>query len=48
MPHASFRLGYQNRNYTKERRKKEKPIKYKDFCGYYCIPNNKYLNTNLA
>lgn len=39
---------YANRNYTKDRGKNEKPINYTDFCGYYCIPNNTYLNTNMA
>jgi hypothetical protein len=39
---------YADRNYTKNRKKGDEPIKYSDFCGYYCIPNDKYMNTNLA
>jgi hypothetical protein len=33
-----------DRNYNKENKKDG--INYVDFCGYYCIPNNKYLNTH--
>lgn len=33
-----------DRNYNKE--KKKDGINYVDFCGYYCVPNNKYLNTH--
>ncbi len=27
---------------------RENPIKYNDFCGYYCIPRNEYHTTNMA
>lgn len=33
-----------DRNYNKE--DKKGGINYTDFCGYYCIPNNKYINTH--
>jgi hypothetical protein len=33
-----------DRNYNKSNKKDG--INYTDFCGYYCIPNNKYLNTH--
>lgn len=39
---------YADRNYTVVKRKSDEPIKYSDFCGYYCIPTDKYMNTNLA
>lgn len=38
---------YANRDYTKLKRKNENPINYTDFCGYYCIPNNNHINTNM-
>jgi hypothetical protein len=33
-----------DRNYNKGNTKDG--INYVDFCGYYCVPNNKYLNTH--
>lgn len=33
-----------DRNYNKK--KKKDGINYKNFCGYYCIPNNKFKKTN--
>lgn len=33
-----------DRNYNKNNKKDG--INYVDFCGYYCVPNNKYLNTH--
>lgn len=33
-----------DRNYNKNNKKDG--INYADFCGYYCVPNNKYLNTH--
>lgn len=33
-----------DRNYNKNNKKGG--INYVDFCGYYCVPNNKYLNTH--
>lgn len=33
-----------DRNYNKNGKKNG--INYLDFCGYYCVPNNKYLNTH--
>jgi hypothetical protein len=37
---------FANRDYSKTPR--HNPIKYTDFCGYYCIPTNEYYTTNLA
>ena len=37
---------FANRNYGKDRN--NSPIIYNDFCGYYCIPSNKYYETNLS
>jgi hypothetical protein len=36
---------YANRDYSKDR-KNDEPINYTDFCGYYCVPINKYLDTH--
>jgi hypothetical protein len=33
-----------DRNYNKNAKKDG--INYVDFCGYYCVPNNKYINTH--
>lgn len=33
-----------DRNYNKNNKKDG--INYVDFCGYYCVPNNKYINTH--
>lgn len=33
-----------DRNYNKNNKKDG--INYVDFCGYYCVPNNNYLNTH--
>ena len=35
---------FANRDYSNKPNK----IKYTDFCGYYCIPNNDYLKTNSS
>jgi hypothetical protein len=37
---------FSNRDYTRVPR--QNPIKYTDFCGYYCIPTNEYYTTNMA
>ena len=37
---------FADRNYSKVPR--QNPIKYNDFCGYYCIPTNEYYLTNMA
>lgn len=37
---------FADRDYSKEPR--QNPIKYNDFCGYYCIPTNEYYLTNMA
>ncbi len=37
---------FADRNYSNVPR--ENPIKYNDFCGYYCIPRNNFTATNLA
>jgi hypothetical protein len=35
---------FSNRDYSNKPNK----IKYTDFCGYYCIPNNNYIETNSS
>ena len=35
---------FSNRDYSHKPNK----IKYTDFCGYYCIPNNNYIETNSS
>lgn len=35
---------FADKNYNKDNKKDG--INYTDFCGYYCIPNNKYINTH--
>jgi len=37
---------FADRDYSQVPR--QNPIKYTDFCGYYCIPTNEYYTTNLA
>ncbi len=37
---------FANRNYSKDRN--DSAIIYNDFCGYYCIPDNSYYETNLS
>lgn len=37
---------FANRNYKKNKNNNDS-INYKDFCGYYCIPNNKFISKNL-
>jgi hypothetical protein len=40
---------FANRNYTDtDDNDNEDAINYKHFCGYYCIPDNKYIHKNLA
>ena len=38
---------FANRNYTDDE-DNEDAINYTHFCGYYCIPDNKYIHKNLA
>ena len=35
---------FANRDYSKTQKKR--PIKYSDFCGYYCVPTNEYEDTH--
>jgi hypothetical protein len=37
---------FADRDYSKVPR--QNPIKYTDFCGYYCLPTNEYYTTNMA
>ena len=38
---------YANRDY-RDNKNNDDAINYTDFCGYYCIPDNKYIHKNLA
>ena len=38
---------FSNRNYSKDKNNNDDPINYTDFCGYYCIPNNKHSDTHV-
>ena len=39
-----------DRNYARDKsaNQEDDSINYTDFCGYYCIPENSYMNKNLA
>ena len=37
---------FADRNYSDKPR--ENPIKYNDFCGYYCLPLDSYMETSMA
>ena len=37
---------FADRNYSDKPR--ENPIKYNDFCGYYCLPLDSYIETSMA
>jgi hypothetical protein len=39
---------FANRNYEKDDDDPEDQINYTDFCGYYCIPRDDYMDLNLA
>ena len=40
---------FANRNYTDtDDKNNDDAINYTHFCGYYCIPDNKYIHKNLA
>jgi len=39
---------FANRNYTDDNNNDDDAINYTHFCGYYCIPDNKYIHKNLA
>lgn len=39
---------FADRNYARDENNDEDAINYTGFCGYYCIPNNYYMNKNLA
>ena len=38
---------FANRNYTDDKNNDD-AINYTHFCGYYCVPDNKYIHKNLA
>jgi hypothetical protein len=39
---------FANRDYTDNKDNDDDAINYTHFCGYYCIPENKYIHKNLA
>lgn len=39
---------FANRNYEKDNNDPEDQINYTDFCGYYCIPRDDYMDLNLV
>ena len=38
---------FSNRDYRNDKNNDD-AINYTNFCGYYCIPDNKYIHKNLA
>jgi hypothetical protein len=45
---ASSNLISDPKNCDRNYKDKKKPINYKDFCGYFCIPNNLIHDTNMS